>query len=138
MTDAVLDTCEMLLAALDPEQARWPWPPRRGLRAGRPGTGRDPAITADRLRGRGRHGDPAHVPALTFTVRAPGTARQAQAAERGCVREAWLVREARLVREAWLVPAGWDRAGAASTFHAAALRQLNYFWPRVVAAGRRS
>jgi DNA helicase-2/ATP-dependent DNA helicase PcrA len=51
--------------------------------------------------------DPAHVLALTFTVRAAGELR-------GRLRQ---------------LGAGQVRA---STFHAAALRQLNYFWPRVV------
>ena len=51
--------------------------------------------------------DPAHVLALTFTVRAAGELR-------GRLRQ---------------LGVGQVRA---STFHAAALRQLNYFWPRVV------
>jgi DNA helicase II / ATP-dependent DNA helicase PcrA len=51
--------------------------------------------------------DPAHVLALTFTVRAAGELR-------GRLRQ---------------LGVGLARA---STFHAAALRQLNYFWPRVV------
>jgi DNA helicase II / ATP-dependent DNA helicase PcrA len=51
--------------------------------------------------------DPAHVLALTFTVRAAGELR-------GRLRQ---------------LGAGKVRA---STFHAAALRQLNYFWPRIV------
>jgi DNA helicase II / ATP-dependent DNA helicase PcrA len=51
--------------------------------------------------------NPAHVLALTFTVRAAGELR-------GRLRE---------------LGAAQVRA---STFHAAALRQLNYFWPRVI------
>jgi DNA helicase-2/ATP-dependent DNA helicase PcrA len=51
--------------------------------------------------------NPAHVLALTFTVRAAGEMR-------GRLRQ---------------LGTGQVRA---STFHAAALRQLNYFWPRVV------
>jgi len=51
--------------------------------------------------------NPAHVLALTFTVRAAGELR-------GRLRQLGAAR----VR--------------ASTFHAAALRQLNYFWPRVI------
>jgi DNA helicase-2/ATP-dependent DNA helicase PcrA len=51
--------------------------------------------------------DPAHVLALTFTVRAAGELR-------GRLRQ---------------LGVGQVRA---STFHAAALRQLNYFWPRVI------
>src|SRR5271156_3223279 len=51
--------------------------------------------------------NPAHVLALTFTVRAAGELR-------GRLRQ---------------LGAGRVRA---STFHAAALRQLNYFWPRIV------
>jgi DNA helicase II / ATP-dependent DNA helicase PcrA len=51
--------------------------------------------------------DPAHVLALTFTVRAAGELR-------GRLRE---------------LGAGQVRA---TTFHAAALRQLNYFWPRLI------
>src|SRR5262249_17258558 len=51
--------------------------------------------------------DPAHVLALTFTVRAAGELR-------GRLRQ---------------LGAGQVRA---STFHAAALRQLNFFWPRIV------
>ncbi len=51
--------------------------------------------------------DPAHVLALTFTVRAAGELR-------GRLRQ---------------LGVGQVRA---STFHAAALRQLNHFWPRVI------
>jgi DNA helicase II / ATP-dependent DNA helicase PcrA len=51
--------------------------------------------------------NPAHVLALTFTVRAAGELR-------GRLRQ---------------LGAGRVRA---TTFHAAALRQLNYFWPRVI------
>jgi len=56
--------------------------------------------------------NPAHVLALTFTVRAAGELR-------GRLRQL----------DAGGLGTGLVRA---STFHAAALRQLNYFWPRVV------
>ena len=52
---------------------------------------------------------PAHVLALTFTVRAAGELR-------GRLRAL----------------GGGAEAARASTFHAAALRQLTYFWPRVI------
>ena len=109
MTDAMTGTSEALLAGLDPEQ-------RETVLAGRgpvcvlagAGTGKTRAITY-RIAYAAATGtvDPAHVLALTFTVRAAGELR-------GRLRQLGVG----LVR--------------ASTFHAAALRQLNYFWPKVV------
>ena len=106
---AMTGTSEALLAGLDPEQ-------REVALAGRgpvcvlagAGTGKTRAITY-RIAYAAATGavDPAHVLALTFTVRAAGELR-------GRLRQLGVG----LVR--------------ASTFHAAALRQLNYFWPRVV------
>src|SRR5580658_5445418 len=104
--DAQPDT---LLAELDPEQREVV------LATGGPvcvlagaGTGKTRAITY-RIAYAAATGvmDPAHVLALTFTVRAAGEMR-------GRLRQ---------------LGTGQVRA---STFHAAALRQLNYFWPRVV------
>jgi DNA helicase-2/ATP-dependent DNA helicase PcrA len=102
-------TAEALLAGLDPEQ-------RDVALAGRgpvcvlagAGTGKTRAIT-HRIAYTSAAGlvNPAHVLALTFTVRAAGELR-------GRLRQ---------------LGTGQVRA---STFHAAALRQLNYFWPRVV------
>jgi DNA helicase II / ATP-dependent DNA helicase PcrA len=109
VTDAMLGTAEPLLAGLDAEQ-------REVALAGRgpvcvlagAGTGKTRAITY-RIAYAAASGtvNPAHVLALTFTVRAAGELR-------GRLRQ---------------LGAGQVRA---STFHAAALRQLNYFWPRVV------
>jgi DNA helicase-2/ATP-dependent DNA helicase PcrA len=109
VADAMTVTSEALLAGLDPEQ-------RETALAGRgpvcvlagAGTGKTRAITY-RIAYAAATGavDPAHVLALTFTVRAAGELR-------GRLRQLGIG----LVR--------------ASTFHAAALRQLNYFWPRVV------
>jgi DNA helicase II / ATP-dependent DNA helicase PcrA len=109
ITGAMTGTSEALLAGLDPEQ-------REVALAGRgpvcvlagAGTGKTRAITY-RIAYAAMTGavDPAHVLALTFTVRAAGELR-------GRLRQLGVG----LVR--------------ASTFHAAALRQLNYFWPRVV------
>jgi DNA helicase II / ATP-dependent DNA helicase PcrA len=109
VTDATLGTAEALLAGLDAEQ-------REVALAGRgpvcvlagAGTGKTRAITY-RIAYAAASGtvNPAHVLALTFTVRAAGELR-------GRLRQ---------------LGAGQVRA---STFHAAALRQLNYFWPRVV------
>jgi ATP-dependent DNA helicase UvrD/PcrA len=108
-TGALTGTSEALLAGLDPEQ-------REVALAGRgpvcvlagAGTGKTRAITY-RIAYAAATGtvDPAHVLALTFTVRAAGELR-------GRLRQLGVG----LVR--------------ASTFHAAALRQLNYFWPKVV------
>ncbi len=102
-------TSEALLAGLDPEQrqvalaARGPVCVLAGA-----GTGKTRAISY-RIAYAALSGtvDPAHVLALTFTVRAAGELR-------GRLRQ---------------LGVGQVRA---STFHAAALRQLNYFWPRVV------
>ena len=102
-------TSEALLAGLDPEQrqvalaARGPVCVLAGA-----GTGKTRAITY-RIAYAALSGtvDPAHVLALTFTVRAAGELR-------GRLRQ---------------LGVGQVRA---STFHAAALRQLNYFWPRMV------
>jgi ATP-dependent DNA helicase UvrD/PcrA len=109
VTDAMPGTAEALLAGLDAEQ-------REVALAGRgpvcvlagAGTGKTRAIT-HRIAYAAACGtvNPAHVLALTFTVRTAGELR-------GRLRQ---------------LGAGQVRA---STFHAAALRQLNYFWPRVV------
>jgi DNA helicase-2/ATP-dependent DNA helicase PcrA len=100
-----------LLAALDPEQrevvlaARGPVCVLAGA-----GTGKTRAIT-HRIAYAVATGmvDPAHVLALTFTVRAAGELR-------GRLR----------------VLGGGAEAVRAATFHSAALRQLRYFWPRVI------
>ena len=78
------------------------------MRAGRRGAGKTRAIT-HRIAYAAAIGvvNPAHVLALTFTVRAAGEMR-------GRLRQ---------------LGAAQVRS---STFHAAALRQLNFFWPRVV------
>ncbi len=124
MTDAMLGTSEALLAGLDPEQrevalaARGPVCVLAGA-----GTGKTRAITY-RIAYAASAGtmNPAHVLALTFTVRAAGELRgrlrQLSAASPGYGGPAFGDLGTGLVR--------------ASTFHAAALRQLNYFWPRVV------
>ncbi len=124
MTDAILGTSEALLAGLDPEQrevalaARGPVCVLAGA-----GTGKTRAITY-RIAYAASAGtmNPAHVLALTFTVRAAGELRgrlrQLGAASPGYGGPAFGDLGTGLVR--------------ASTFHAAALRQLNYFWPRVV------
>src|SRR5882757_8309999 len=100
---------ESVLAALDPEQREVALATRGPVcvLAGA-GTGKTRAITY-RIAYAALSGtvDPAHVLALTFTVRAAGELR-------GRLRQ---------------LGVGQVRA---STFHAAALRQLNYFWPRVV------
>jgi DNA helicase II / ATP-dependent DNA helicase PcrA len=109
VTDAEPGTPEALLAGLDPQQrevalaARGPVCVLAGA-----GTGKTRAIT-HRIAYAAAVGvvNPTHVLALTFTVRAAGEMR-------GRLRQ---------------LGAGPVRA---STFHAAALRQLNYFWPRVV------
>jgi DNA helicase-2/ATP-dependent DNA helicase PcrA len=98
-----------VLDALDPEQREVALATRGAVcvLAGA-GTGKTRAIT-HRIAYAAATGlmDPAHVLALTFTVRAAGELR-------GRLRQ---------------LGVGQVRA---STFHAAALRQLNYFWPRVV------
>jgi len=110
LTDAAPETsADALLAGLDPEQreaalaARGPVCVLAGA-----GTGKTRVIT-HRIAYAAAAGlvDPAHVLAVTFTVRAAGEMR-------GRLRQ---------------LGAGRVRA---STFHAAALRQLNYFWPRVI------
>jgi DNA helicase II / ATP-dependent DNA helicase PcrA len=109
VTDAVPGTPEALLAGLDPQQREVALATRGPVcvLAGA-GTGKTRAIT-HRIAYAAAVGvvNPAHVLALTFTVRAAGEMR-------GRLRQ---------------LGAGLVRA---STFHAAALRQLNYFWPRVV------
>ncbi len=106
MTEVAADT---LLAGLDPEQREVALATRGAVcvLAGA-GTGKTRAIT-HRIAYAAAIGvvNPAHVLALTFTVRAAGEMR-------GRLRQ---------------LGAAQVRA---STFHAAALRQLNYFWPRVV------
>ena len=118
----MLDTSETLLAALDPEQREVALATRGAVcvLAGA-GTGKTRAITY-RIAYAVAVGmvNPAHVLALTFTVRAAGELRgrlrQLSAAGSGGPASGGL--GTGLVR--------------ASTFHAAALRQLNYFWPRVI------
>jgi len=119
----------MLLAALDPEQREVVLATRGAVcvLAGA-GTGKTRAITY-RIAYAAAVGmvNPAHVLALTFTVRAAGELRgrlrQLSAAGPG---------------SGGLGSGGAGSGGLgtglvrASTFHAAALRQLNYFWPRVV------
>ena len=124
----MLDTAEMLLAALDPEQREVALATRGAVcvLAGA-GTGKTRAITY-RIAYAAAVGviNPAHVLALTFTVRAAGELR-------GRLRQL----------STGAGPGGLGSGGAgsgglgtglvrASTFHAAALRQLNYFWPRVI------
>ena len=132
MTDAVLDTSEMLLAALDPEQREVALATRGAVcvLAGA-GTGKTRAITY-RIAYAAAAGtvNPAHVLALTFTVRAAGELR-------GRLRQLSAAGSGGLA-SGGLGSGGSGSAGLgtglvrASTFHAAALRQLNYFWPRVV------
>src|ERR1700730_4796586 len=118
----------MLLAALDPEQREVALATRGAVcvLAGA-GTGKTRAITY-RIAYAAAVGtvNPAHVLALTFTVRAGG-------ALRGRLRQ--------LSAGSGAAGSGAGAGGSgsgglgtglvrASTFHAAALRQLNYFWPR--------
>ena len=132
VTDAVLDTSETLLAGLDPEQREVALATRGAVcvLAGA-GTGKTRAITY-RIAYAAAVGtmNPAHVLALTFTVRAAGELRgrlrQLSAAGSGSPGSGGS-------------GSGGSGSGGlgtglvrASTFHAAALRQLNYFWPRVV------
>jgi DNA helicase II / ATP-dependent DNA helicase PcrA len=102
-------TASEVLDGLDPEQREVALATRGPVcvLAGA-GTGKTRAIT-HRIAYAAATGvlDPAHVLALTFTVRAAGELR-------GRLRQ---------------LGAGQVRT---STFHAAALRQLNYFWPRIV------
>jgi DNA helicase-2/ATP-dependent DNA helicase PcrA len=133
VADAITSTADALLAGLDPEQREVALATRGPVcvLAGA-GTGKTRAITY-RIAYAASTGivNPAHVLALTFTVRAAGELR------------------GRLRRLGAAGP-GTGGAGAggaiasgiageagtglvrASTFHAAALRQLNYFWPRVI------
>ena len=128
MADAVLGTSDALLAGLDPEQREVALATRGPVcvLAGA-GTGKTRAITY-RIAYAAAAGivNPAHVLALTFTVRAAGELR-------GRLRQLGLARTGG--------SAGGDQDGPgglgtglvrASTFHAAALRQLRYFWPRVI------
>jgi DNA helicase-2/ATP-dependent DNA helicase PcrA len=122
VADAVLGSSDALLAGLDPEQREVALATRGAVcvLAGA-GTGKTRAITY-RIAYAASAGlvNPAHVLALTFTVRAAGELR------------------GRLRQLGTGMP-GQESFGElglglvrASTFHAAALRQLNYFWPRVV------
>jgi DNA helicase-2/ATP-dependent DNA helicase PcrA len=107
-------TSDALLAALDAEQREVALATRGPVcvLAGA-GTGKTRAVTY-RIAYAALAGvvNPAHVLALTFTVRAAGELR-------GRLRQ---------------LAAGGSGTSLvrASTFHAAALRQLNYFWPRVI------
>ena len=100
-----------LLAALDPEQREVALATRGPVcvLAGA-GTGKTRAVSY-RIAYAVQGGvvNPAHVLALTFTVRAAGELR-------GRLRAL----------------GGGAEAARASTFHAAALRQLTYFWPRLI------
>ena len=112
MTDAVLDTSEMLLAALDPEQREVALATRGAVcvLAGA-GTGKTRAITY-RIAYAAAVGtvNPAHVLALTFTVRAAGELRgrlrQLSAAGSGGLASGGLLVPVALVLVV-LVPAGW-------------------------------
>ena len=172
MTDAVLDTSETLLAALDPEQREVALATRGAVcvLAGA-GTGKTRAITY-RIAYAAAIGtvNPAHVLALTFTVRAAGELRgrlrQLSAAGSGGLASGGFGSGGAAsgglgsggfgsggAASGGLGSGGFGSGGAASgglgsggagsgglgtglvrasTFHAAALRQLNYFWPRVV------
>src|SRR5271154_4501688 len=106
-----VDDPEAVLAALDPEQREVALATRGPVcvLAGA-GTGKTRAV-AYRIAYAVQSGivDPAHVLALTFTVRAAGELR-------GRLRAL----------------GGGAETARASTFHAAALRQLTYFWPRLI------
>ena len=142
MTDAVLDTSETLLAALDPEQREVALATRGAVcvLAGA-GTGKTRAITY-RIAYAAAIGtvNPAHVLALTFTVRAAGELRgrlrQLSAAGSGGPGSGGPGSGGPGSGGPGSGGAGSGGLGTglvrASTFHAAALRQLNYFWPRVV------
>jgi DNA helicase II / ATP-dependent DNA helicase PcrA len=109
LTEVAAGTANQLLAGLDPEQREVALAARGAVcvLAGA-GAGKTRAIT-HRIAYAAAIGvvNPAHVLALTFTVRAAGEMR-------GRLRQ---------------LGAAQVRS---STFHAAALRQLNFFWPRVV------
>src|ERR1019366_2553775 len=127
MADAVLGTSDALLAGLDPEQREVALATRGPVcvLAGA-GTGKTRAITY-RIAYAAAAGivNPAHVLALTFTVRAAGELR-------GRLRQLGLAGGS----GGQGGPGGPGGLGTglvrASTFHAAALRQLRYFWPRVI------
>ncbi len=133
MTDAVLDTSETLLAALDPEQREVALATRGAVcvLAGA-GTGKTRAITY-RIAYAAAVGviNPAHVLALTFTVRAAGELR-------GRLRQLGAGPGSGGPGSGGPGSGGLGTGGLgtglvrASTFHAAALRQLKYFWPRVI------
>ncbi|MGO8894304.1 MAG: ATP-dependent helicase [Streptosporangiaceae bacterium] len=134
----------MLLAALDPEQREVVLATRGAVcvLAGA-GTGKTRAITY-RIAYAAAVGmvNPAHVLALTFTVRAAGELRgrlrQLSAAGPGSGGLGSGGLGAGGLGAGGLGSGGAGSGGLgtglvrASTFHAAALRQLNYFWPRVV------
>jgi DNA helicase-2/ATP-dependent DNA helicase PcrA len=105
-----------LLAALDPEQREVALATRGPVcvLAGA-GTGKTRAIT-HRIAYAVATGvvNPAHVLALTFTVRAGGELR------------------GRLRALGESIPGSGVETARTSTFHSAALRQLSYFWPRVI------
>ena len=162
MTDAVLDTSETLLAALDPEQREVALATRGAVcvLAGA-GTGKTRAIIY-RIAYAAAIGtvNPAHVLALTFTVRAAGElrGRLRQLSAAGSDGPGSGGPGSGGAGSGGLGSGGFGSGGAgsgglgsggfgsggagsgglgtglvrASTFHAAALRQLNYFWPRVV------
>jgi DNA helicase II / ATP-dependent DNA helicase PcrA len=111
-----LDGPDAVLRSLDPEQREVALAPRGPVcvLAGA-GTGKTRAV-AHRIAYLAATGvvDPARVLAVTFTTRAAGELR------------------ARLRQLGTVVPgAGLERVQA-RTFHAAALRQLQYFWPSAV------
>src|ERR1700727_3325783 len=109
-----VDSADVVLAALDPEQREVALACRRPVcvLAGA-GTGKTRAIT-HRIAYAVATGvaNPAHVLALTFTVRAAGELR-------GRLRAL----------------GGGGESVRAATFHSAALRQLSYFWPKVIGGG---
>ena len=113
-TTPAMPDADAVLAALDPEQREVALATRGPVcvLAGA-GTGKTRAIT-HRIAYAALTGvaDPARVLALTFTVRAAGELRS----------------RLRLLGGVGL----GTEAVRATTFHAAALRQLTYFWPRVV------
>ena len=148
MTDAVLDTSEALLAALDPEQREVALATRGAVcvLAGA-GTGKTRAITY-RIAYAAAVGviNPAHVLALTFTVRAAGELRgrlRQLGAGLGFGGLGSGSPGSGGLGSGSPGSGGFGSGGLgagglgtglvrASTFHAAALRQLNYFWPRVI------
>ncbi len=135
LTDALLGTSDTLLAGLDPEQREVALATRGPVcvLAGA-GTGKTRAITY-RIAYAASAGivNPAHVLAVTFTVRAAGELRgrlrQLGAASPGSDPEGFGGPGPKDPHPLGGLGTGLVRA---STFHAAALRQLNYFWPRVV------